>query len=156
MEPTTVIAGAGLALKLVQELGPRLTELRKKIPPEWRDEIAGISDKVYEIRTEVDNARDREVTLNERCRELNDQLKRVEDWKAVKAGYARRNIDGVVTVFVPKDGGESPHWLCANCFEDRRKSYLQGRDNRGREFREWKCGRCGATLEVCYRRAPGE
>ena len=149
------MAGAGLALKLAKELTPLLADLRNRIPPEWRDQIEGISGKVFEIQTEVLNAGEREIALSERCRKLQDQLNSVQAWEAVETRYAQHNIDGVATVFVPKDGGESPHWLCANCFEDRWKSYLQGRDNRGREYREWKCGRCGASLEVNYLRAPG-
>ena len=145
MEPTTVMAGGGLVLKLVKELAPRLTELRNRIPPEWREQIEDVSGRVYEIQTEVLNAREREVTLSERCRKLEDDLRRAEDWEAEKARYRLREIVKKVYVYELKPecakGDEPEHFLCAKCFHEGRILHLQKTGYADDVLSCWRCER---------------
>jgi len=79
VEPTTVIAAASLALKL-KELTPLLTALRNSAPREVRDQIDAVSDKFFEIRTDVVEAGEREAALREQCRTLEGELQRMKEW----------------------------------------------------------------------------
>lgn len=80
----------------------------------------------------------------------------LQDWKEEKARYRMANLpDGAVVYVLPpplKDG-EAPHWLCAHCFGEGKKSMLQPRGpasggvGRGRHDR-WLCWACKAVHEV--------
>ena len=65
-----------------------------------------------------------------------------EGWEAEKAGYIRQNVGRAGEIAYrpksPKPGTD--HLLCANCFEDGRKSYLQSRGVK------WKCPRCPTSI----------
>lgn len=98
MEPTTAIAAAGLALKL-KELTPLLTALRKSVPREARDQIEAISDRFFEIRTDVVEAGETEAKLQERCRKLEAELRGLKDWEAEKARYALKSLHEGASVY---------------------------------------------------------
>ena len=78
-------------------------------------------------------------TAQESSRQLSQ---RVKDWEAQKAGYIRQNVGRAGEIAYrpksPKPGTD--HLLCANCFEDGRKSYLQSHGVK------WKCPRCPTSI----------
>ena len=78
-------------------------------------------------------------TAQESSRQLSQ---RVKDWEAEKAGYIRQNVGRAGEIAYrpksPKPGTD--HLLCANCFEDGRKSYLQSHGVK------WKCPRCPTSI----------
>ncbi len=84
-------------------------------------------------------------------RELEQQLVSFQDWEAEKERYELRAIDGDSFVYMPKvgtDNGEPAHWLCANCFVKKQKSFLQkaGKNSSQAPFVFWVCGACKGIL----------
>ncbi len=158
VEPTTFIAAAGLALKL-KELTPLLTALRNSAPREVRDQIDAVSDKFFEIRTDVVEAGEREAALRERCRTLEGELQRLKDWAAEeKNRYALKSLDGGATVYAPTPefaAEGAPHWLCAGCFTNSRKSHLQPQGQVKTGHAKWGCPQCHATFVTHWLNRPG-
>jgi hypothetical protein len=70
-----------------------------------------------------------QMELLERIRNLENELKGFEDWEAEKKRYQMARVGHGVTVYLPKqetmEPGEVMHALCANCFQTRRKTFLQ-------------------------------
>lgn len=119
------------ALKLVKEIAATAKQLS-----ETRDEfkINEISIKLQRLTIDLHN----EITLIQSAHQTalraQDELKRKlsekEQWEETSSRYRLERVGTVLFsfVYVPADqqpSGEPPHWLCANCFEQKRKSILQ-------------------------------
>ena len=61
-------------------------------------------------------------------RNLEDRLAQFETWETEKERYELKEV--VLGGFVyatkePIDSGDPPHWICPQCYQDRKKSILQ-------------------------------
>ncbi len=143
------IAAVAAAVGIAKNLKDLTSSLGQSVPPEVRDEILALFDKVMDIQTEVLTAQDRDIKLTDRCRELEDQLKRVEAWEAEKARYRLREIVKQVYVYELKpervEEEEPEHSLCAKCFQEGRKSHLQ---KTGYDDELLSCWHCEKSLDV--------
>lgn len=90
---------------------------------------------------------------------LEAEIARMKDWSGEMGRYEARNVSRGAMVYMLKMGmenGEEPHWLCANCFTDRRKSFLQPKGGPGPASGEVKygCDTCNGYLSVPNRINP--
>ena len=137
------IAAVAAAVGIAKNLRDLTSTFGDRVPQKVREQILALFDKVIDIQSEVVEARDREYKLIDRCNKLEGDLKRVQDWEAVKARYALTKIADRFFVYSLKPEcaeGEPLHWLCEKCFVDRRPSILQGPPGGS-----WKCSNCGNT-----------
>lgn len=90
---------------------------------------------------------------------LEQKIMGFEDWRAEAQRYQLRDVGRGATVYALKPGmenGEPPHWLCANCFNQRRKSFLQfkGQDKRpgggNGDESNYACDACRSSFKVRY------
>ena len=86
---------------------------------------------------------------------LKQQLADNEKWEQEQTRYVLENVGNGATVYSldpEKASGQPLHWLCPNCFEDRKKSMLQrtGKTD-GILASVFKCNRCKS--EVIAQRA---
>jgi hypothetical protein len=125
----------------------------------------GLQQHIMEAHTALMAAQMAEATASGRIRDLEQQIVELKDWEADKQRYQLQAIDRGCFAYMPKPGmevGEPPHWLCANCFNRRHKSFLQfkGRDQDRPGHRadtsNYGCDTCKATLKVYYTRKPSE
>jgi hypothetical protein len=98
-------------------------------------ESGAVQSKVIEIQSallaaqssalEATNA---QYVLQDRVRELEAQLKKLEDWGDQEQRYALvgpwRGPAQVYALRKEIANGESPHYLCTNCFHSRRRTIL--------------------------------
>lgn len=86
--------------------------------------------------------------------ELEKQLVRFKNWEGEKQRYALVNIlEGTGVAFALKESmsnGEAAHWLCANCFNNEKKSVLN-RVEGSRGFSMLACTVCKAQIQSSYR-----
>ena len=148
MEPVTALIAAAKALT---ELNSLAKTLGQRVPAPVREQISALYDRVSALQNAVLEKQQQAAELAERCRELEDELGRVKGWETEKARYIPQNIDQKI-VYAQKpearQHGDVPHWLCARCFEDRKKSYLQGTGVLYGGNRTWRCWRCKAQLSM--------
>lgn len=94
-----------------------------------------------------------------RIRQLEQELTTLQDWGVEKARYELRDAGRGAFVYMPKaDAGndEPPHWLCPNCFGQRRKSFMQfkGQDKRpgggNGDTSNYACDGCRSSIKVTY------
>ena len=145
MEPIT---GFATAIAILKNLNDLMASAGESVPRE-------VLDQVRALQTELLAAQQREIDLTERYRKLEDELSRVDDWEAVKTRYVPYRVFGGATVYALKpehQGDEPPQFLCANCFQNRRLSYLQPQEPTALNRTPWKCPRCGATLVIRHKR----
>ena len=74
------IASFVAATTIVKNLRDLTASLGDDVPPEVRDQIQALFEKVADTQTELVAAQQREAELIDRCRKLEDELGRVNDW----------------------------------------------------------------------------
>jgi len=122
-----------------------------------------LQDHIFEAREALSAAQDAQAASLQRIRDLEQEIVRLKDWEREKQRYSLKAVAIGAFAYTPKPGmenGEPPHWLCANCFNQRQKSFLQfkGQDRtasggRG-ETSTYACDACKASFKVSYRTKP--
>jgi hypothetical protein len=135
-------------------------------------DAAIIQDKVIELQGVILSAQSSALAANtaqfallERVRDLEQEIVQLKDWEREKQRYQLNSIGRGAFAYMPKPGmedGEPPHWLCANCFNRRQKSFLQfkGQDRiqsgSRSEHSTYGCDTCNALIKVAYTTAPSK
>jgi len=96
-----------------------------------------------------------EMTLTELVRELKEKIGKLENWEREAERYQLTEIAPGIPARVLKPGmekGEASLPLCATCFEDHKKQFLQvGAPHQGTIYH---CSRCNATFHRTATRPP--
>ena len=96
------------------------------------------------------------LAVQQRNRELEEEIARMKAWDAESQQYQLREVGvgAFALVYQPAvDGPEPVHWLCTNCAENKRKSILQGRGYAsgryvGQTLRLYGCATCGLEIRA--------
>lgn len=97
-----------------------------------------LNSKLIDAQQAIFAVNDERQRLLDKIRELEKKLEQVDDWELEKARYRLMSpwSGKPVLVYLLKKSsanGEEPHWLCPNCFHQRRKSVLNtNRENGAR------------------------
>jgi len=81
-----------------------------------------------ELLEKILTAREAQAAALERIRELEEEIAKFETWDTEKENYELQAIARGATAYMLKPdarGSKPPHWLCAQCFENRKRSILQ-------------------------------
>ena len=153
----TEVMAIGAAIAAVKDFVDLVGKLGDGVSKEQPEVISQLYDSVLDIQQQLLMAQSSESDLLSRCRALEEEIARARDWQTETTRYILRRVDGgVVRQLRSSHASEDPpHWLCANCFEEQRKSYLQ-KDPKtlgGRHI--WKCPRCSTAVMVDQGAAPG-
>ena len=122
-----------------------------------------LGQRIIEAQAALNAAMAAQTEAAERICELEQEIVHLKDWSAERERYHLVNADRGAFVYMPKPGmenGEPAHWLCTNCFNQGRKSFMlfKGQDvsragSRGNES-TYGCDSCGSNLKVFYRAKP--
>ena len=148
----------GAAIAAVKNVVDLVGKLVDRVPGETREVISKLYGSVLDVQQQLLTAQAREYDLLSRCRGLEEEVAHAKDWQAETSRYVLRSVDGgVVREQTPNhaSGGMPSHWLCPNCFEERKKSYLQKDPKSVASMHFWKCPRCSTAVMVDQDTAPG-
>ena len=117
---------------------------------------------VIELQEKILSAQQAQAALVEQVGKLEKEVANLKAWDAVeREKYELKEVDPGALAYVLKpdaNKAEPPHWLCATCYGDRKKSFLQysGRVPKNKMASEYKCQRqgCGASIRVDYKVSP--
>lgn len=108
---------------------------------------------VIELQENILTAQAAQAALIERIRELEEEVARLETWKAEKQRYQLTELPPGIYVYRVKEearGTEPPHSLCATCYANDKKSILQSDEPiNGRT--KMHCPSCGQTFRIGHR-----
>ena len=152
------ITSIATAIGIVKSLTELTNSLGDAVPEDVRDKIRDLYGTTLTTQTELLEARQREIEHTDEIRKLKAELSRMNDWEATKARYTLRLLDGNVSVYVQTadiDARGPTHWLCANCFEDGRKSHLQPHEITKGRRQLWRCSRCKTEATMRFGVSPG-
>lgn len=153
----TEVMAIGAAIAAVKNFVDLVGKLGDGVSKERPEVISQLYDSVLDIQQQLLTAQSSESDLLSRCRALEEEIARARDWEAETTCYILRRVDGGVVrqLKVGHDSGNPSHWLCANCFEEQRKSYLQKHPDIVDGGHFWKCPRCSTAVMVDQDVAPG-
>jgi len=116
-------------------------------------DLAAVSGKVIELNGKIIEAQSlifeiqqNGTALVQRVGELEKEITDLKSWDTEKQNYelkqvGRDNVFAYVSKAV-EGAREAPHMICANCYEDGKKSLLQGTSRLEMRVRVHYCPRC--------------
>ena len=106
---------------------------------------------VIDLQGQILAAQMQQAALIEQVGTLEAKVRSFETWDAEKERYELKNIgDGAMAYMLKPDarGTEPPHWLCPNCYGQRKQGFFQPLGEKPGRIRVFKCGGCSGTLET--------
>lgn len=122
-------------------------------------DIGRIAESQSKLNDEFSALSERQVALEDRVAGLESAEIERRGRDVWKEDYELRNIGLEVPVYAPgpwSESDESPHWLCAHCYDNDKKSYLKptpGQYIIGQP-RYWSCSREGCKMDFITARVP--
>jgi hypothetical protein len=108
-------------------------------------------------------ANEERSALIQRVRDLEKEVTELKAWNTEKENYELKSVYIGAFAYLPKPNlanAEPPHWLCATCYQNGKKSLLQyhGRDAGDHRTSLYRCQRkeCGSTIRVPWDVNPAE
>jgi hypothetical protein len=156
---TGVEIGLGIkALKTAFDIAKEAKDLTDTTA--MRSKIIDMQSLIMEAQASAIDAREDHAAQVEKIRGLEAQVANFEAWDDEKARYEMNTPWTGATVYALKKSesrGEPPHWLCANCYQNRKKSILSVMGFApGPPYGEyfWLCPSCGAKIRINHEIAP--
>jgi hypothetical protein len=118
---------AATSLKTAGDIAKALLDL--KVAADVQAKVIELNRMILTAQSDAMTAQATQIELLERVRELEGELKGLEDWEAEKQRYGLMRDNGGCMIYSLKqsfvDAGEEPHALCPHCYENDKKSFLQ-------------------------------
>ena len=137
IEAAAAIAKEFLSFNIGKEAGVKAIEMNTVILTTQRHALA---------------AQAREMELTNRISKCEEEVMQIKGWNVEKEDYELQSIGGTAFAYMMKEcvnTSKAKHWLCQPCFENAKKSVLQGKEHpitgRG-QF--WACNTCNTDILV--------
>lgn len=148
MVDVAAVAGAMSSLKATQDILKAMLGLRDAA--KVREKVVELQGLILAAQSDAFEANVAQAALLERVRELEKQVADLEAWEAEKQRYELKEVAPGAFAYALKadeQRAEPTHWICAGCYEHRRKSILQrsGLDVTSVLF---KCFACDAVIRA--------
>ena len=116
---------------------------------------------IIELQETIFTAREQHAALTERVSELKKEVTHLKAWDAEKEKYELIEVStGAFTYMLKPDarGSEPPHWLCTTCYQDHKKSIIQGMGKKpgNRDEKIYRCPSCKAEFMTHWFVSPGK
>jgi hypothetical protein len=127
MVDISAISGAMSALKGTKDIIEAMVGLRDAAT--FREKQLELQSKIMDAQSAVFAANEERTELLTKLSALEKEIAALNHWEEEKQRYQCVSIAKHVVAYVLKEDDEGPdtagHWLCATCFDDHRKTYLQ-------------------------------
>ena len=139
------------SLKAAIDISKSILEI--KSTTEIQDKVTKLQSALMEAQNSAVAATTAQLELQEKVRTLEEQLRAANEWGDQESRYSLVSPwKGPGQVYALKrlaSEGETPHFLCSNCFHNKRKVILNPSKKDG-----WilmACPSCRATIHTGYR-----
>jgi hypothetical protein len=113
------------------------------------DDAARRNAAAIELQEQILAAQSAQTLAVERIRELEKQVADFETWDTEKKRYELKNVGHSCFARMLKPearGGEPPHFVCANCYDQRRISVIQRSKPKPEARIDFFCPNCGTII----------
>ncbi len=150
----TAINGAFAAVKSALDITKSIKDLNSSQAA--KTQILELHEKLVSLAETVHTVQIERTTLLQRISGLEEETARFKAWGREKEQYEPKNVDIGALAYAPKprtEAAKEPHWLCAQCAEEGKKSYLQAQKG-DMYFIHWTCGVCRNFIRVRHGKSP--
>jgi hypothetical protein len=119
------IAAAVSSLKVAGDIAQGLMSL--KTMSDVQAKAIELNQQLIAAQHQIFAANTAQTMMLERVREIEGKIAAMEDWNSERQRYKMVTAYGGVTAYAVQksmSNGETPHYLCANCFQGRKRSIL--------------------------------
>lgn len=144
------VAGTKAALDIAKGIFALKSEVERN------QAVIDIQRHVLEAQSALGAAEREYAASLKRIDALEAEIVRIKDWSAEMERYEARDVFRGAIAYVMKPGmenGEEPHYLCANCFTNKRKSFLQLKGGMG-DNTKYGCDACQGFITISHRAHP--
>lgn len=120
------IGAAVTSLRAAGDIAKGLISL--KTMAEVQSKAIELNEKIIDAQHRIFEANSAQTALVERVRELEGQIADMKNWDAQKERYQLVTPYTGIPVYALKkamSNGEAAHYLCANCFQNGKRAFLQ-------------------------------
>jgi hypothetical protein len=144
------IAAALGGLKTAGEIAKALLQMKSE--SDRQAKVIELQSVILAAQSSAIAAQSDQFTMLEEVRKAKVELANVKAWETEKQRYQLVVPYSGCTVYALKESmsaGEAPHYLCANCFQDGKRSFLQHIQPKG-NFVHLTCAACRAQMDTRY------
>jgi hypothetical protein len=148
MVDISAIGAALSSLKAAKDIAEAMVGVRDAAA--FQGKLIEFQSKIIDANNAAFAAQDERSALLEEIRTLKEQVAQFKAWDAEKQKYVLAPIGPGAVAFVLKPqtkGTQTPHWLCATCFEKGNKGYLQKFGSLGNDH-VYQCSACSVKIMV--------
>jgi hypothetical protein len=146
MVDISAIAGALSALKASKDIAEAMIGLRDAAV--FQEKRLELQSKIMDAQGSVFAVNEERSSLLQRVSELEKEIAGLKAWDEEKKCYHLTDVgQGIVAYSLkePMEQGEAPHHLCANCYQEHQKAFLQPIPISSGRCQILLCHRCGAV-----------
>ena len=140
------------SLKAAFDISKSILEI--KSTTEIQDKVIKLQSALMEAQNSAMSATTAQLELQEKVRTLEEQLRAANEWGDQESRYSLvcpwRGSAQVYALKRSASEGKDPHFLCSNCFHNKRKVILNPSRKEG--WTLMACPSCRATMDTGYRR----
>lgn len=144
----TSISAAYTGLTAVKDIAVGLVNL--KTIADVQAKSVELNEKIIAAQNHIFAAQASQSALISKVSELEKEIADIKAWDETKQQYALTTTRGGSFAYALKkerNPTEPAHWICANCYQDCKKSILQSGQIVLR-IRHYKCHRCDSEIEA--------
>lgn len=159
MNELQAAAGVLTSLKTAFDLSKAMMDVAGAV--KIQGQIFELQREILSAQSSAMDAQTAQTALLRQIDGLEQEIVRLKDWSAEKQSYELKAVDAGAFAYMKKpgmEGGEDPHWLCANCFGNGQKAVMQYQKDLPPIARtwlaKWQCGSCKSEFSVSTGRKP--
>jgi len=136
------------SLKLAFDIAKSLNTVNTQV--QINEARISLQQLILDAQASLSAANEAQIKSAERIRELEEKIVSMKTWDVEAERYELKNIYSGAVAYVLKpsaQGLEAPHWLCANCFSNKHKSFLQEQMQMQSKM-IFKCATCASVVSV--------
>jgi hypothetical protein len=145
--PVAEIAAAVTGIRSALDITKAMVGLRDA--EAFRTKSIELQSVVLEALEKAIEARESYAAQSDRIRALEAEVAQLKAWDAEKQRYDLKSIGQGAVAYILKleaRAGQTPHWLCPNCFAKGQKAFLQSTNSIARGRLLVACNGCGTTV----------
>jgi len=146
MMDMALIGGTISSLRLAGDIAKSFLQL--KTMAEVQGKVIELQSVILAAQSSALEANAAQMAMVEEMRTLKEEIVRHKAWETQKQRYVLdRPLRGTVAYALKESmsDGEPPHWICTNCYENGRKSILNGR-NTALNMYSFECPVCKSAI----------
>jgi DNA-directed RNA polymerase subunit M/transcription elongation factor TFIIS len=112
-----------------------------------KEKATELTTLILDLQSNINNLQIERTTLLNQINELDEILKKNDEWENIKNDYELLMIEDGIYVYEYKGKNKLKHWACTKCYKDKMISIIQKIEDYG-SAKIYKCPECGFKYRI--------